>query len=218
MHGGAAEGLCSRASDVRRCLVEGNALGNDEDVGKRRCKSSDALGVTYNDTDLRNETGGLGYACHDAGVASQSDDAFLDARTGGVIQADDWDTGLECEVVDLGELFCVRLAEGAVEYSGVLAEDANFAAVDGAIAGDDAVGVRTIVLTAEVGRAVAGEGIGLDERTLVEQLLDALASAQVSCGMDCLEGLGAHGGARLAEAVVEILDLASRGFQISHRD
>ncbi len=45
-----------------------------------------------------------------------------------------------------------------------------------------AVSVLGSLLTAEVGRAVAGEGIGLDERTLIEQLLDALACAQVSCG------------------------------------
>ena len=92
-------------------------------------------------------------------VEPQRDDALLDARAAGVVQAHDRAAGLQGEVHDLADLLAVDLAEGAAEDGEVLREDGDGAAVDGAVAGDDAVTVGTLGIEAEVVRAVARERI-----------------------------------------------------------
>ncbi len=62
-------------------------------------------------------------------------------------------------------------------------EDADLAAVDGAVAGDHAVAVGAALLEAERRRAVPGQLVELDERALVEEQLDPLAGglAPLAC-------------------------------------
>ena len=61
------------------------------------------------------------------------------------------------------------LAERAAEDGEVLGEDARPAAVDRAVAGDDAVAVGAVAAPAEAVRAVPGVLVELDEDALVEQ-------------------------------------------------
>ena len=77
--------------------------------------------------------------------------------------------GLHGEVHDLDDLLAEDLAERAAEDGEVLGEDADLAAVDGAVAGDHAVAVGPVLLHAEGRRAVPRQLVELDERALVEQ-------------------------------------------------
>ncbi len=123
----------------------------------------------------------------DLTVEAEGDDPLLDARAGALVDADQRTAGLEGQVHDLDDLLAVDLAEAAAEDGGVLREDADVAAVDRAVAGDDAVAERTVVGQAEVGAAVASEGVELDERSFVEERLDALASGQLALGVNLLD-------------------------------
>ena len=69
-------------------------------------------------------------------------------------------------------------------------EDADAAAVDRAVAGDDRVAPRPVLLHVEVDRAVAHERVELLEGARVEQLLDALARGVLAAGVLLLLGLG----------------------------
>lgn len=80
-----------------------------------------------------------------------------------VVDPDQRPTGLHGQLLDLDDLLAVDLAEAAAEHGGVLAEDADLAAVDGAVAGHHAVAERTLLGQAEVGAAVLGQRVELDE-------------------------------------------------------
>ena len=153
---GAAKGLWLRAGHVAGSLVEGGALGDYEHISKRRRERRNAAGIARDNGDLRNEARGLGDTRHEAGVSSHGDDAFLYTRAGGFINADNGNTGLDGEVINLGELFGINLTHRAVEDFAVLAKDAHAAAINSAVAGHHAIGIGAVMLATEIGRAVAG--------------------------------------------------------------
>ena len=75
---------------------------------------------------------------------ARDDDALLDAGAGAVVEADQRDADRGGQVHDLVDLLGEHLAQRPAEDGEVLAEDAHLAAVDGAEAGDDAVGVGAL--------------------------------------------------------------------------
>lgn len=74
-------------------------------------------------------------------------------------------------------------AQGAAEDAEVVGVDEDGAALDGAPAGDDAVGVGLFVLQAEAGRAVPAQCLDLGEAALVEEEGDAFVGGQFAFGV-----------------------------------
>ena len=153
-------------------------------------------------------------AAEDLAVEAEGDDALLDARAAGVVDADDRAAGLHGEVHHLDDLLAVDLAERAAEDREVLAEHADRAAVDRAVAGDDAVAVGPVLLQAEVRRAVPGERVELDEGALVEQHLDALAGGLLALGVLLLDRPRRAGVDGLVVAAVQVGELAGGGVRV----
>ena len=118
------------------------------------------------------------------------------------------------QLLHLDDLLAVDLAEAAAEDRRVLAEDADVAAVDGAVAGHHAVAERAVVLEAEVRAAVPGQRVELDERILVQQREDALAGGQLALGVDLLDRRLADRVQRLLGALAQIGELARRGVDV----
>src|SRR5690606_26579129 len=116
-------------------------------------------------------------------------DALLDARTAGVVDADDGDADLHGEVHHLGDLVADDLAERAAVDGEVLREDADLPAVDLAPAGDD--GVAVDALAAFVAVEVDGEGVDLLEGAGVEEEVEALAGGELAALVLRLDTLGA---------------------------
>src|SRR3954447_21004383 len=114
-------------------------------------------------------------AAEDLAVQSQGDDALLDPGAGALVDPENRTTGLHGQVHHLGDLLAVHLAQRATEDREVLAEHAHLTTVDRAVAGDHTVAVRPALLQPEGCRAVPRQLVQLDERTLVEEQLDALA-------------------------------------------
>src|SRR5207249_3847487 len=102
-----------------------------------------------------------------------------------VVDADQRPAGLEREFLDLNDFLAVDLAEAAAEHRRVLAEDADLAAVDGAVTGHHTVTQRTLFLHTEVGAAMPGQRIEFDERVLVQESQDPLTCSQLALGV-CL--------------------------------
>ena len=135
--------------------------------------------------DLRDDSAGEGVAEEDVGVAGERDDALLDARAAGVVEADDGRADAHGDVHDLDDLGGVGLGERAAEDGEVLREDEDHAAVDAAVAGDEAVAEDALVVGAhaEVGAAVGDEFVGLFEAAFVEQEQDAFAGGELAFAM-----------------------------------
>ncbi len=193
----------------RRGLVD-----HDREVGDRGGVDVPAGAVAHDQADLRDDAGGVDVAAEDLAVEAQRDDALLDAGAGSLVDADDRAAGAHRQVHDLGDLLAVDLAERAAEDGEVLAEDADHAAVDLAVAGHHAVAVRAGLLQPERSGAVAGELVELDEGALVEEHLDALAGGLAALRVLLLHGLrrpGVHG---LVEASLEVGELAGGRVQV----
>ena len=137
----------------------------------------------HDQRDLRDHPGAAHVAHEDLAVEAERDHALLDPRAAAVVDPDDRAADLGGDVHHLDDLLAVHLAERAAEHRGVLAEHGDRPAVDRAGAGDDAVAERAPLLHAEVGGAVPGERVELDERAGVEQHLQPLAGGVAALGV-----------------------------------
>ena len=157
------------------------------------------------------DPGQVHVALEDLGVQAERDHALLDPGAAALVDADHRPAGAQREIQDLDDLLAVHLAERAAEDGDVLGEHADVPAVDGAVAGDHAVAVGPVVGQAEVGRAVPGERVELDERARVEQQVDALPGGQLAPGVLPLDGLGRAGVDVLVHPPVQVGQLAGGG-------
>jgi hypothetical protein len=147
-------------------------------------------------------------APEDLPVEAEGDHTLLDARAAALVDADHRAAVAHGQVEDLGDLLAVDLAEAAAEDGDVLGEDADRAAVDRPVPGDDAVAEGAPGLHAEGGGAVAGELVELGERAGVQQRLDALAGGHLAGGVLLLHrplGPGVDG---LLDPALEVRQLA----------
>ena len=163
-------------------------LHHEDEVGHRRGVDGAARARAHDQRDLRDHARALDVADEDVAVGAQRDDALLDPRAAGVVDADDRAADLRGQVHDLAHLLAHDLAERAAEDGEVLGEDADAAALDRAVAGDDGVAPGPVLLHVELVRAVAHEGVELLEGAGVEQLLDALAGRVLAAGVLLLDG------------------------------
>ena len=169
-------------------------LGHQGEVGDGGGVDGSAGAGAEDGGDLRDDSAGEGVAEEDVGVAGEGDDAFLDAGAAGVVEADDGGADAEGGVHDLDDLGGVGLGERAAEDGEVLGEDEDDAALDAAVAGDEAVAGDSLVGHAEVGGSVGYEFVGLFEGAFVEEEVDALAGGE-------LAGFGLAGAALGASAL-----------------
>ena len=161
--------------------------------------------------DLRHDARRQRVAQEDVGVAAERDDAFLDARAAGVVEADHRRAVPHREVHDLADLLGERLRQRAAEHREVLREDVDEPAVDAAVPGDDAVAVELLRLEPEVGGAVHDEAVELDERAFVEQQVEPLARGELALFVLRLEARLAAALLRLGAPPLEQLELFSHG-------
>ena len=139
----------------------------------------------------------------DPAVHGEGHDALLDPGPGAVVEAHERDADGRGQVHDLVDLLGEDLAERTAEHGEVLGEDAHLAAVDRAPAGDDAVGVGALV---EPRGPRAGQLVELDERTVVEQVLDALPGGHLALGVLSLDGALGAGVQRLLFPLGELFE------------
>src|SRR5690606_3426584 len=137
-------------------------VDHHHEVGECGGVDVSACGRAHDQRDLRDHARGLDVAVEDLAVEAERNDTLLDACARALVDADQWTAGLEGQIHHLDDLLAEDLAEAAAEYSDVLAEDAHFAAVDGAVTGHHTVAEWTILLQAEVHAAVPGQGVEFD--------------------------------------------------------
>ena len=172
-------------------------VDHEDEVGEGGGVDGSAGAGAHDGGDLRDDAAGERVAQEDIGVAAEREDAFLNARAAGIVEADDGGAGFEREVHDLDDLLGVGFRERAAEDGEVLREDVGRAAVDEAVAGDEAVAVDDLLVHAEIAAAVADEFVDFFEGAFVEQEVDAFAGGELAffvlalaafCAASCFGG------------------------------
>ena len=114
-------------------------LDHEDEVGDRRRVHRAARARAHDQADLGDHARAADVAHEHVAVGAERDDALLDARAAGVVDADHRAADLGGEVHDLAHLLAHHLAERAAEHGEVLAEHAHGAPVDRAVPGHDRV-------------------------------------------------------------------------------
>jgi hypothetical protein len=152
--------------------------------------------------------------CEDVREHGQRGHPLLDARSAAVQDADHRAAVPQCEFLDFDDLFAVDLAQGPAIDREVLAVDGHGPAVNGAVAGDQAVTQGLLLLHAEGRGAVYCQGVELHERVFIQQEADALPGGVLAAGVLLFDGFRAGGLFGTCLAVAEIGDLSRCRCQI----
>ncbi len=160
-----------RAGDehVRGLVHHDHVVGQGGGVGRA------AGGGAHDERNLRDDAGSVDVVAEDVREHGQRGDAFLDAGAAAVEDAHHRAAVAQREFLDLDDLLAVDLAQRAAVDGEVLAVDRHRAAVHRAVAGDEPVAERLLLLHAEGRGTVHGQGVELDEGALVQQEVDAFA-------------------------------------------
>src|SRR5699024_2017664 len=138
-------------------------VDHDREVRHGRGVYVSACARAHDQADLGDDTRRMHIPTENLPVEAQRYDTLLNPRAGTLVDPDDRASRFDRQVHDLGDLLAVHLAETAAEYRKVLRENAHRAAVDSAVAGDDAVAERPIVLHTESHRTMPRQRIQFDE-------------------------------------------------------
>ncbi len=189
-------------------------VDHDHEVGQGGGVDVPAGGGAHDQRDLWDDTRGQDVVAEDLAVQTQRDNALLNPGSGAVVDADQRAAGLDGQLLHLDDLLPVHLAEAAAEHGGVLAENADVAALDGPVAGHHTVTQRPLFGQPEIGAAVPGQRVEFDERPLVEQRENSFAGRQFALGMHLLDGGLADGMQRLLGPLAQLGELAGGGVDV----
>ena len=160
-------------------------LHHEDEVGHRRRIDRPARARPHDHAELRHHAAGQHVALEHLGIAAKAGDAFLDARTAAVVEADHRRADLHRHVHDLADLLRVALAQRTAEHGEILRIDIDQPPVDRAAAGNHPVTRDLLFGHAEIGAVVLDVHVELLEAAVVEQHFKPLARGQLALGMLC---------------------------------
>ena len=118
---------------------------------------------------MRDDAGGQRVAEEDVRIATQREDALLDAGAAGIVQPDDGRTHLHRQIHDLHDLRGVGLGERSTEHREVLRERIDGTSVDATVTRNDAVAGHELFRHAEVTAAMRDQLVDFLEGSGVER-------------------------------------------------
>src|SRR6185312_2318208 len=137
----------------------------------------------HHQRDLRHHARGQHIALEHFGIGGERGNALLDACAARIVEADHRRADLHRLVHDLADLLGMGLAQGSAEHGEILAEGEDGAAIDEAMAGDDAIARDFLLVDAEIRRAMLDEHIPFLEGARIEEQLQALARGELALGV-----------------------------------
>ena len=114
------------------------------------------------------------------GVAAETDDTFLNARAAGIVQPNNRRADLHRQVHHLADFFGVSFGKGTAKDCEVLREDKHLAAVDQAVAGDNAIAGIFLFVQTKIARAMLNQLVEFFERAR-HQAGNQFVRARSSC-------------------------------------
>src|SRR5689334_6128120 len=119
---------------------------HDVEISDRRTVNGAAGAWPHDATDLRHDTARQRIAKENVGVATETDDAFLNTRATRIVETDDRGANLHREVHHLADLFRVSLGERTTKNREVLRKDKHVAAVNQTVTRHDTItGIELLV-------------------------------------------------------------------------
>ena len=150
----------------------------------------------------------------DVAVARERGRALLDPRAARVVDLDERRAGLRGQVHHLADLLRHDLAHGPAEHREVLRRHEHLASVDRAEPRDDAVARWPLLVHAEVVGAMHGERVGLHERALVHEDVQAFAGRELAAVVLLLGRVATAGGLGRLLLPPQILDALLDGGRV----
>ena len=141
------------------------------------------------------------------GVPRKRRHRVLDARTGGVVDADDRAADHRHPLHQLGDLAAEHLADRALEHRLVVAEDADRPTVDGGVPGDHTVAVERLGVPRRLGQRA-----DLQEAARVDQRVDAGTGTRNALARALGDGLLTTGFLRQLQLLVKVGEQLRSGF------
>ena len=158
-------------------------LHHEDEVGHRRRIDRTAGAGAHDQAELGDDTAGENIFLEHVGIAAERGDAFLDAGTAAVVDADDRRADLHRIVEHLADFLGMAFGQRAAEDGEILREDIDQAAVDRAGTGDDAVAGDMLFVHAEIDAIMFDIHVDFLERILVEQDIEPLTRGQLALGV-----------------------------------
>ena len=189
-------------------------IHHDDVVSQSGGVSGTASAGAHNDRNLRNHAGRTHVHAENVSKHRQGSHALLNAGATTIVNADDRATVLQSELLHLHNLLAVHLREGTTVHGEILRVHGNQTAIHGAVTGDQTVTQGLLRLHTERGGAVAGEGIKLYERTLVQKHVDALAGGVLTACVLLLNSCLTAGREAALSTCIKISELTGGGAQI----
>ena len=153
----------------------GGLVDHQDEIGDGRRVDGATRARAHDGGDLGHHAAVQRIAQEDIGVAGERHHAFLNARAARIIQSDYGRAHLGGEVHDLDDFSGIGFRQRAAENGEILRKQKYQAPLDASVAGDEAVAIELLFWHAEISTAMGNQFVGLLERALVEQELDALA-------------------------------------------
>ena len=138
---------------------------------------------THDAADLRHHARGKDVALENFPVAGQGVDAFLDARTAGIVEADAGGAVAEGHILHLADFLAHGLGQGTAAHGEILGKNVYQAPVDGAAAGYHAVTVRMALVHPEIGASVLYKHVKFLKAAFVQQQGQAFAGRHFPFGV-----------------------------------
>src|SRR5208337_3437321 len=183
-------------------------IAHHHDEVRYRRRIDCAAGARSHDCgNLRDHSGRHYVAQKNIRVARQRHYAFLDSRAAAVVEPDHGASGFYREVHHLANLLRECARQATAEDGEVVAEDADLAPVDRAVASHDAVARDFFLRHVEVGDSMRLELVDLDERATVEEKLDPLARGHAALCALLLDPVRAAGRLRFAGESFELFEI-----------
>jgi len=159
---------------------------------------------------MGNITGSQGVAVEDAAVAFQRRNAFLNARSAGIVDGNKRLLRIERHVHDFPDFLGVHFTQGSACAGKVLRSRKDDPAVDFAEARDDAVGGNFLFIHAEQGGMMLDEKLHFLKAAFIKQPVQPFAGRELSTVVLLLHLLRAAHLLQCLNSGVEVPELAFR--------
>src|SRR5688572_966055 len=137
---------------------------HDVEIGDRRTINRAARTWSHDAANLRHDTARERVAKKDVRITAQTDHAFLNASSAGIVQTHNRRANFHRQVHHLADLFRVSFGERTTKHGEVLRKDKNVTSVDQTMARDYAVARIKLLVQIEVFRTVHNELVKLLKR------------------------------------------------------
>ena len=193
---------------MRRLIDHHNIVGQGGGVG------GTASTRTHNHRDLRNHTGGTHIHTENIGKHCQRRHTLLDACAAAVINTDDGAPVLQRELLHLHDLLAVHLREGTAVHRKILRVHGNKPPINSAVARNQAIPQRLLLIHAEGGGAVPRHCVELHKRSLVQKHVNTLTRRLLPARMLLFDGCLTAGVNGLLAPGKEIGEFTGCGAQV----